>query len=142
MNWEDIIKNREIKIPKKRKKDRVDTSKYYTTRFKQSEPVRRSANSKRLKELEITRSRLEPEIEFIRNRLKHLDTPFSQLSEDEKLDYQYMLEDEPDEYPDAKSPEDVYNQEKREFEEHMIKRATEYGSVLAEIKKLKEELGE
>ena len=95
-----------------------------------------------MKELEITRSRLEPEIEFIRNRLKHLDTPFSQLSEDEKLDYQYMLEDEPDEYPDAKSPEDVYNQEKREFEEHMIKRATEYGSVLAEIKKLKEELGE
>ena len=95
-----------------------------------------------LKELEITRSRLEPEIEYTRNRLKYLDTPFSQLSEDDRDEFQQLFEYEKDDYPDAKSTEDVYNQEKKDFEESMIKLATEYGSVLAEIKKLKEELGE
>tara|TARA_R100000426_G_C4824150_1_gene111939 strand:- start:53 stop:1114 length:1062 start_codon:yes stop_codon:yes gene_type:complete len=141
-SWINILKARDIKIPKKRKQGKVDTSKYYTTRFKQSEPVRRSANLKRLKELQNTGSKLESQIEYIRRRLEFFNTPFLQLSEDDREEFEDSFKYEKEEYPDAKNPEDVYNQEKKTLQEDMIEFATNYGKVVAEMKKLKEELGE
>lgn len=142
MDWENILKARDIKIPKKRKQGKVDTSRFYSSNFKQSEPVRRKANLKKLEELQNTGSKLESQIEYIRRRLGFFDTPFSQLSENDREEFEESFKYEKEEYRDAKSPEDIYNQEKKTLQEDMIEFATNYGKVLAEIKNLKEELGE
>lgn len=142
MGWRDIIKNRKIKIPKKRKQDKVDISRYYSSGFKQSEPVRRAANLKKLEELQNTASSLEPQIEYARKKLEFFATPFSQLSKDEREEFEESFKYEKEEYPDAKNPEDVYNQEKKGHEKFMIETATKYGKILAQIKELKEELDE
>ena len=88
MDWENILKARDIKIPKKRKQGKVDTSRYYSTNFKQSESVKRKAKLKKLEELQNTGSKLESNIEVIRNRLVFFATPFSQLSEDDREDFE------------------------------------------------------
>tara|TARA_R100000773_G_scaffold4705_2_gene5242 strand:- start:1479 stop:1919 length:441 start_codon:yes stop_codon:yes gene_type:complete len=140
--WKNILKGRDIKIPKKRKVDEIDTSKFYSRPTKQSEPVRRKANLKKLEELQKIGSKLESQIEYIRRRLGFFDTPFSQLSEDDREEFEDSFEYEKEEYPDAKSPEDVYNQEKKTLQEDMIEFATNYGKIIAEMKELKKGLGE
>jgi len=142
MSWRDIIKNRKIKIPKRKKGGKIDTSKFYSSSSTQSEPVRRKANLKKLKELQNTSSRLEPQIEYARKKLEFFATPFSKLSKDEREEFEELFEYEKEEYPDAKNPEDVYNQERKEHEKFMIENATKYGKILAQIKELKEELDE
>tara|TARA_B100000886_G_C20150980_1_gene378032 strand:+ start:103 stop:531 length:429 start_codon:yes stop_codon:yes gene_type:complete len=142
MIWKDILKARDIKIPKKRKQDKVDVSRFYSSGFKQSEPVRRKANLKKLAELEKTGSVLESQIEYIRKRLGFFNTPFAQLSEEDREGFEDSFKYEKQEYPDAKNPEDIYNQEKEMLQKDMVEFASKYGEALAQIKELKKELGE